>query len=577
MVFVLLVISSFIILVPPYLLAVAVDEYIPVNNLIGIGILCLVLIGVGITGAIVSYLLKYWTDYIGRVIIKEIRLELFIHVNRFSFGFFDETRTGDIISRIISDSQQVMNFLTNSLINLLRNVVILIGILLIMISWNIYFFLIVLLLFPLIIFNLYLYVKKVTPSNKLTMELNSKLTSAAHNTFGGLQEVKLYAREEYVSDIFNKLNEEYYDAVRISTKYQAFYQPFIPLIVSLSTSLIILFGGLAIINGPFSIGILIATLGYLAMLIKPLSSITSFVGSANSARIATKRIFAILDKIPKISDHAEAIELKNLDGKIEYKNVNFHYKEKNKILSNINLTIKPGEVVAFVGPSGAGKTTLLHLLPRFYDVVDGEICIDDINIKHIKLNSLRKKVGISMQDIFLFDGSIRENIVFGKGDATIEQIRNAARIAQVDEFISSLPDNYDTIIGERGVKLSGGQAQRLTLARVLVTDPKILILDEPTANVDADTDERLINAVKRAMKGRSTLIIAHRLWTIYHADKIVVLRDGNIEAIGTHDDLIQNSSFYQEFFATQFNRNIGNIQKKSDMDLQGTENNRKAI
>ncbi|KKM63951.1 hypothetical protein LCGC14_1506290 [marine sediment metagenome] len=572
-----LVISSFIILVPPYLLAVAVDEYIPVNNLIGIGILCLVLIGVGITGAIVSYLLKYWTDYIGRVIIKEIRLELFIHVNRFSFGFFDETRTGDIISRIISDSQQVMNFLTNSLINLLRNVVILIGILLIMISWNIYFFLIVLLLFPLIIFNLYLYVKKVTPSNKLTMELNSKLTSAAHNTFGGLQEVKLYAREEYVSDIFNKLNEEYYDAVRISTKYQAFYQPFIPLIVSLSTSLIILFGGLAIINGPFSIGILIATLGYLAMLIKPLSSITSFVGSANSARIATKRIFAILDKIPKISDHAEAIELKNLDGKIEYKNVNFHYKEKNKILSNINLTIKPGEVVAFVGPSGAGKTTLLHLLPRFYDVVDGEICIDDINIKHIKLNSLRKKVGISMQDIFLFDGSIRENIVFGKEDATIEQIRNAARIAQVDEFISSLPDNYDTIIGERGVKLSGGQAQRLTLARVLVTDPKILILDEPTANVDADTDERLINAVKRAMKGRSTLIIAHRLWTIYHADKIVVLRDGNIEAIGTHDDLIQNSSFYQEFFATQFNRNIGNIQKKSDMDLQGTENNRKAI
>ncbi len=572
-----LVISSFIILVPPFLLAVAVDEFIPLNNLTGIGILCLVLIGVGITGAFVSYLLKYWTDYIGRVIIREIRLELFIHVNRFSFGFFDETRTGDIISRIISDSQQVMNFLTNSLINLLRNVVLLIGILLIMITWNIYFFLIVLLLFPLILINLYLYVKKVTPSNRLTMEINSKLTSATHNTLGGLREVKLYAREEYVGDIFNKLNQEYYDAVKISTKYQAFYQPFIPLIVSLSTSLIILFGGLAIINGSFSIGILIASLGYFAMLTKPLSSITTFVSAANLAKIATKRIFAILDKVPKISDSAEAIELKKLDGKIEYKNVNFHYNEKNKILSNINLTIKPGEVVAFVGPSGVGKTTMLHLLPRFYDVVDGEICIDDINIKHIKLNSLRKKVGISMQDIFLFDGSIRENIVFGREDATIEQIQNAARIAQLDEFISSLPDNYDTIIGERGVKLSGGQAQRLTLARVLVTDPKILILDEPTANVDAATDERLINAVKMAMKGRSTLIIAHRLWTIYHADKIVVLRDGNIEAIGTHDDLIQNSSFYQEFFATQFSRNIGNIQKKSDKDLQGTENNRRAI
>ena len=572
-----LVISSFIILAPPYLLSVAVDEYFPVNNLIGIGMLCLVLIGVGIIGAIVSYLLKYWTDYIGGVIIREIRLELFIHVNRFSFGFFDETRTGDIISRIISDSQQVMNFLTNSLINLLRNLVILIGILFIMITWNIYFFFIVLLLFPLIIINLYLYIKKVTPSETLIREINSTLTSATHNTFGGLQEVKLYAREEYVSDIFNKLNKEYYQAVITSTKYQAFYQPFIPLMVSLSTSLILLFGGLGIINGTVSIGILIASLGYLALLTKPISSITSFVSAANSAKIASKRVFAILDKIPKISDSAEAIELKNLDGKIEYKDVNFHYKENNKILSNINLTIKPGELVAFVGPSGVGKTTMLHLLPRFYDVVDGEICIDDINIKHIKLNSLRKKVGISMQDIFLFDGTIRENIAFGKGEVTVEQIRNAARIAQLDEFISSLPNNYDTLIGERGVKLSGGQAQRLTLARVLVTDPKILILDEPTANMDAITDERLINAVKRAMKGRSTLIIAHRLWTIYHADKIVVLRDGTIEAIGTHDYLIKNSTFYQEFFATQFNRNISNIQTKSDKDSERTENNTRTI
>lgn len=560
--------SSLIILIPPFLLGMAVDEFIATNNLIKIGLICLELIGISIIGALVSYYLKYKTGFVGRYVVKDIRLDLFSHVNKFSFAYFDETSTGDIISRIMSDSQEVIQFLTNSLIDLLINIVVLFGILYIMSIWNIYFFFIVLLLFPLIFLSQYIYVKKVSPAKKRIMVANSTLTSATHNIVGGLQEVKLYAREEYMGGIFNKWNKEYYDAVKESTKYNALWLPFIPLIVSLSTALILLLGGLTIINGTFTIGSLLGSLGYMAILSIPINSIASFVSNANSAGIAAERIFMILDINPKISDSVDAIELNKLEGKIEFKNVNFHYKESNIVLSNINLRINPGEVIAFVGPSGVGKTTLLHLLPRFYDVVDGEICIDNINIKNIKLEFLRKKVGISMQNIFLFDGTIMENIVFGKDDATIEEIKNAARIAQLDKFISSLPMGYDTNIGERGIKLSGGQSQLLNLARVLVTDPKILILDEPTGHMDALTDERLINSVKRAMKGRTTLIIAHRLWTIHRADKIVVLRGDQIEAIGSHNDLIQNNSFYQEFFATQFKSKTMNKQEILGRDLQ---------
>ena len=560
--------SSLIILIPPFLMGIAVDEFIATNNLIKIGLICLELIGISIIGALVSYFLKYKTGFVGRYVVKDIRLDLFSHVNKFSFAYFDETSTGDIISRIMSDSQEVIQFLTNSLIDLLINIVVLFGILYIMSIWNIYFFFIVLFLFPLIIFSQYIYVKKVTPAKKRIMVANSTLTSATHNIVGGLQEVKLYAREEYMGGIFNKWNKEYYDAVLESTKYNALWGPFIPFIVSLSTALIFLLGGLTIINGTFTIGSLLASLGYMAILAVPINSIASFVSNANSAGIAAERIFMILDINPKILDSVDAIELNNIEGKIEFKDVNFHYKESNIVLSNINLKINPGEVIAFVGPSGVGKTTLLHLLPRFYDVVDGEICIDNINIKNIKLEFLRKTVGISMQNIFLFDGTIMENIVFGKDDATIEEIKNAVRIAQLDKFISSLPMGYDTNIGERGIKLSGGQSQLLNLARVLVTDPKILILDEPTGNIDALTDERLINSVKRAMKGRTTLIIAHRLWTIHRADRIVVLRDDQIEAIGSHNDLIQNNSFYQEFFATQFNTKTMNKQEILGGDLQ---------
>ena len=302
-----------------------------------------------------------------------------------------------------------------------------------------------------------------------------------------------------------------------------------------------------------SIGSLLASIAYFAMLGGPIRSLTRFFERYNHTKASGDRIVEIFNKYPDVREAEDAKPIEGfIKGRIEFMNVKFGYHPGNDIINDITLDIQPGELIAFVGPSGVGKTTLLHLVPRFYDIQEGSIKIDGEDIRAFKLDSLRKHIGIVMQDTFLFDGTIKDNITYGNIKATKDEIERAAEVAQLTDFINLLPKRYNTQIGERGVRLSGGQAQRLAIARALVTNPSILILDEPTANVDAITDEKLINAVRVLMKGRTTLVIAHRLWTIKNADRIVLLRDGKIEAIGNHQQLLDQNEFYKEFFASQF-------------------------
>ena len=301
-----------------------------------------------------------------------------------------------------------------------------------------------------------------------------------------------------------------------------------------------------------SIGLLVAATAYFNLITKPIQTLMGYVSIHNTATAAADRIFSILDQIPEIKDRKNAKSLENVNGTIEYSKVTFGYGSSKLILKDISFKANPGEPVAIIGPSGVGKTTLVHLLPRFYDVIEGNITIDDVDIRDIQLKSLRKHIGIVMQNVFLFNGTIAENIKYGKEDATMEEIENAAKIAQLHTFVCSLPQGYNTEIGERGVKLSGGQAQRISIARVIITNPKILILDEPTANVDAITDSELMKAVRAVLKGRTTLIIAHRFWTVKNADRLVLLKEGKVEAIGSHEELMKSSQFYRDFFASQF-------------------------
>jgi len=546
-----MLLASFLAILPPLLLQIAVDQYITKTDLGGLFLLLLALIVLGAVIAIQGYFQYQISQYIGLNVVRNLRDQLFEHISRQPFEFFDKTTTGDMVARVTMDTDQLRQF-HEGFINFVVNLGMLGEILVIVSFWDFRFGLIFLGIFPLLLLGLRFVTKKVMPNHRKARKTNSILAASIQETFNGIREIKLYGREEFMQQTYRKWNVEYFNAVIEMNKYDSIWGPYVRYISGIFTVFLLLIGGMLVIGTGITVGQLFAALTYFVLIGGPVRSVTLFSSNYNSTKAAMERVYDMMDKLPSIRDAPDAVPLEHSRGQLEFRNVSFGYHGKAEILKNIDLKVKPGEIIALVGPSGVGKTTLAHLVPRFYDVTLGAVLIDGIDVRHYQLASLRKHVGIVMQNVFLFDGTIAQNIAYGKPTATMEEIQKAASIAQLDEFVSTLPQKYETPIGERGIRLSGGQAQRLSIARVLVVDPKILILDEPTANVDAITDSKLMQSVETVMKGRTTILIAHRLWTIKNADKIVLLKDGGIEACGSHQELLQTSPFYHEFFASQF-------------------------
>ena len=478
----------------------------------------------------------------------DMRNALYAHLLRLSFGFYDRHQTGQLMSRATVDLQSVRFFLGYGLIFFFQHVLTLVGVTAVMFVYEWRLALIVLAITPILVGLAYRYSHVSHPLLRDVQQRLADVATVAEENIVGVHVVKAFAQEPAEQGKFEVRSAAVFDQSVRANRQRALYVPLISFIPLLAQAAVLLVGGHMVVHGSLTLGRFFAFNFLVAMLVLPLRMLGMWIGQAQRATASGERIFEVIDEPEEIAERRGASDLPPGEGRIHFEGVGFQYARGRPVLSDVELAIEPGRTVAVIGHTGSGKTTLVSLVPRFYDVTAGQLTIDGADVRDLKLASLRREIGVISQDPFLFSTTVRENIAFGAPTATDEDVERVARLAQAHEFIERLPKGYDTVIGERGITLSGGQRQRIAIARALIVDPRILILDDATASVDATTEARIRLGLREAMKGRTTLIIAHRLSTIALADEIVVLERGRLVARGTHDDLIETSEVYREIY-----------------------------
>ncbi len=542
---VLVILSTVLGLVPPWLLRFGVDNFILEARPEGLWILGLVMVLATLLQGMVDFGKRYLAEKTAQNITHQLRGDVFQHLTRLSFRFFDRSRTGDLMSRITADAETLRGFLSFAVLNMAGNILTILGILAVLFSWAPRLAILYLLMLPLMFHAMLNYAYKVRPSLRRSRRSLARLTTMLQETIAGMLVVKIFGNEEKEEESFSRENANYVDINLEAARITAFWMPYVNVLLGIITALVIWYGGRLVVGGVLSMGSLVGFTGYIAMLMRPIRQTGMLINSGSQALAAGERIVEVLEEDFQITDAPDAIELPPVKGQVDYRDVSFGYSREQKILDDINFSVSPGETVAIIGPTGAGKTTLVHLLPRFYDPDRGKIFIDGYDTQKVKIKSLRSQVGILMQDTFLFSASIAENIAYGKPHSTREEIIRCARRAEIHDFIETLPLGYETPVGERGVTLSGGQQQRLAMARMLLTDPRLLILDEPTSGVDSATESRIQTALDNLFRDRTVLVIAHRLWTVKRADRILVLEKGRIVQSGIHEELSRSPGYYR--------------------------------
>jgi ATP-binding cassette subfamily B protein len=478
----------------------------------------------------------------------DMRSALYAHLVRLSFGFYDRHQTGQLMSRATVDLQTVRFFLGYGLVFFFQNVITLIGATVVMFAVNWQLALVSLWIAPLLVALAYRYSHVSHPLLRDVQQKMADVATVAEENIVGVHVVKSFAQEPGELRKFRDRSEAVFTQSVAANRQRALYVPLLSFLPLLAQGTVLLVGGRMVVHGTLPLSDFIFFNVLVLMLVMPLRMLGMWIGQAQRATASGERIFEIIDEPEEVADRPGAIELPPGPGRIAYRGVRFEYAPGRPVLDGIDLELEPGSTVAVIGHTGSGKTTLASLVPRFYDAAAGTVELDGIDVREIRLRSLRGAIGIVTQDPFLFSAPVRENIGFGRPDATDDEIEQAARLAQAHEFIAELPDGYDTVIGERGITLSGGQRQRIAIARALVVDPRVLIFDDATASVDATTEARIKLGLREAMRGRTTLIIAHRLSTISLADEIVVLDGGRIAARGTHEELLARSPVYGEIY-----------------------------
>lgn len=503
---------------------------------------CIAVLLIAVGTGLFTYSFTRVMGNVGRQLVFDLRSDLFAHIQKLSMRFHDKQRTGDLMSRMTSDTQSIQDVLSNGLITLFSNLFLLVGMATLMFWLNWRFALVALSVSPILFWSVFRSTKYIKKASREARASDGLLASLTQETFASIRIIQGLAQEDQQIKRFQVQNQASLKAYLDGLIHQARIAPLVDLLAAAGLSLVMWFGANGVMAGSITTGDVVVFFAYVTNLYSPIKALSKLAYSFNRASVGLERISEILSEQSEVSDTKNAVEISKIKGLVEFKNVSFGYEKGKPVLSEINFSIAPGEIIALVGISGDGKSTLASLIPRFYDPCEGKICIDGKNIKNFKIKSLRSQISLVLQDSLLFKGTIRENIAYGRPNATLEEVVAASVIAHADEFINHLPEGYETMVMERGANFSGGQKQRIAIARAILRNTPLLILDEPTSGLDVISEDKVISALERASKGRTTLIISHRLSTLNFVDRIIVLREGRIVAEGTHEELSKNNS-----------------------------------
>lgn len=547
-----MLLSSVATLLGPYLVKIAMDTNIPNKDVKGLIMVCILFFSTVVVSALcMKYRIKTMT-YVGQEVVRNIRSDIFNHLQKLPFSYYDSRPHGKILVRVVNYVNALSDLLSNGLINLLTDLFSILVIIGFMFFISPRLTMVCMIGMPILAIIVALLVKVQRRNSQIYSNKQSNLNAYIQESISGMKVTQAFAREKANAEKFRTVSAENRSTWINAVKYQLMLWPAIENTSVFTVSLVYLIG-IRSIGESITIGTLIAFVGYIWRFWNPIVNISNFYNALIMAMAYLERIFETLDEPVNIDNLPGAYELPEVEGYVEFKNVIFKYEDEDReILKNVSFEVKPGETIALVGPTGAGKTTIINLLSRFYDVTFGEVLVDDNNIRNVTLDSLRKQMGVMLQDTFIFSGTILDNIRYGKLDASEEEIINAAKAVKAHDFIVNLKDGYNTQVNERGSRLSVGQRQLISFARALLADPKILILDEATSSIDTKTEQALQEGLDRLLKGRTSFVIAHRLSTIKNATRIMVVNDGQIVEQGSHDELMKIKGEYYELYTSQY-------------------------
>lgn len=514
--------------------------------------IALILLAAYILRAVFRYLNSYLSHVAAWKLVADMRVLVYDHLQKLSLRYYHDKQTGQLMSRATNDTATFEALIAHAVPDLITNILILVGVIAILFAMNTYLAFLTLIPVPFLILGGWLFTKKILPNFREAQKSLADLNATLQDNISGMKEIQVFNQQQREKNRIQKRAKKYADSILSALKLSAIFHPTVEAISSFGTVIVVGFGGWLALKQRISVPDIVGFLLYLNLFYQPISTLARVTEELQQAIAGSDRVFEVLDTEPDIKDTKEAVDIKTSKGEITFKDVNFHYIPQSPILQGINFTAKPGQMIALVGPTGVGKTTIISLIARFYDPVSGSITLDGKDLRSITLSSLRNHISIVLQDVFLFNGSVADNIAYGSKSATLDDIKHAAEIARADEFINELPDGYNTLIGERGVTLSGGQKQRLSIARAVLRNTPILILDEATAALDVETESKIQQAIQELAGSRTIIVIAHRLSTVKRADNILVIQEGDITESGTHEELIKLGGVYKQLCDVQF-------------------------